>query len=459
VTVAGKFTRLVVPALSTLCALRAETRGVQLQFLESAKPLMVDCAPYSLTPCFRIQIGLTGGGRFSGSEERLIPALTVRIDEQAGTVFYAQPPAGTVRGGRRYALILIDISGSMKTKLPSGLSRFDAAKSAAKVFLQDFDSDRDRVAVVPFESHQVIPRIRAARFGVTKAEVERQIDALPPPASGNTALFAAVSVALDRLSEMKKANPTADTELVLLTDGENDVQSGDDRELSSPEYQFLSLTDRIKALTIPIFAVGLGSLRENAQGDLQQIAGEPHTRFTQDGEGLQSFFAEARQAQTTERLQVTLKAAQQKSQFAGQNHTIDVSFHSAGQGTWQASTTWTPRDLGEPGFESTLEPAEVSAAIKRLSPQTAPLTTIMQPILVFLVWSAALLVFRFVMPRFIWPELYAERYQPAGPPSLAGLTMRASGAAAGARSAPTMRSRDVETVVTDRRSETRTRLK
>jgi hypothetical protein len=135
---------------------------------------------------------------------KLNESLEIKTLEDNSTThpFYVNLPKATGESvviGREVMLVF-DISGSMTRRLPDGRTRFDAAKEAAGGFLHNFQDGLDSMAIVPFESHQVIERIQAGRFVRTQAEARRQIDELPMPKNPyNTALYSATMTALEVL--------------------------------------------------------------------------------------------------------------------------------------------------------------------------------------------------------------------------------------------------------------------
>ena len=110
---------------------------------------------------------------------------------------------------QRYALLLIDISGSMLDSAgkPSETvsSKYEAAKEEAEKFLGGFQPGQDHVAVVAFESHRVRERVNTAVFAADIESAERQVTDLPLPQKHyNTGLYSAVDTALDVLAEVKR---------------------------------------------------------------------------------------------------------------------------------------------------------------------------------------------------------------------------------------------------------------
>lgn len=212
--------------LLAAAAARAQNVSGRLDFSDSIR--MVDCDPASTAPCFRLKFNIVDaqGAPLPAqlpAPEKLAENISVQVGEQAVTPFYAVASAGdkqAVRG--RVALVLIDISGSMNRPIATGQTRFEAAKAALSSFLDGFQDGIDRVAVVPFESHQVESTIRAARFASTKQEALRQIQALPQPESrNNTGLYSAVATGIDVLLA-RDCKERDDRRLARSTDGADD---------------------------------------------------------------------------------------------------------------------------------------------------------------------------------------------------------------------------------------------
>ena len=151
---------------------------------------MVDCNPATSVPCFRLKFNVVDAGGTPlavqlPAPDKLADSITVRVDQNEVTPYYAiaSADAKAVRG--RVALVLVDISGSMNRVLPTGETRFAAAKSALTQFLDGFQDGTDLVAIVPFESHNVESTIRAAHFASTKATALQQVNSLPEPGPRN----------------------------------------------------------------------------------------------------------------------------------------------------------------------------------------------------------------------------------------------------------------------------------
>ena len=73
------------------------------------------------------------------------------------TPFFASSGVGPDAGDHtNVVLLIVDISGSMNDRISGGQTRFEAARSAIAQFLDGMQEGSDRVAIVPFESHNVV---------------------------------------------------------------------------------------------------------------------------------------------------------------------------------------------------------------------------------------------------------------------------------------------------------------
>ena len=120
--------------------------------------------------------------------------------------------------GKLDVMMLFDLSGSMIAGSLGGRARIEAAKDAARVLVEKFRPG-DRIAIAPFESHDVRAKIENAVFAETREGVEAQIDSLQARRDGNTALYSATIFALNRLQRLKKEETDRQYMLVILTDG------------------------------------------------------------------------------------------------------------------------------------------------------------------------------------------------------------------------------------------------
>ncbi len=254
----------------------------QLDFADKVR--LVSCEPSTGKPCFRVKFNVVDAQgsplnvNFPPNKD-LRGKLKVYLDNQEIDPFFAVSQSGdtqTVRG--RIALVLVDVSGSMNLKLPSGRTRFETAQSALAQFLQGFDHSVDRVAIVPFESHDVEGRIRAAEFANTSAQASAQISALPSPGpNNNTALYSAVvfglQVLADQAGSSSKASGASSPEslLVIMTDGKNEILKGDDPGLLDGPAGLKDAANAARTSGVQVIAVGFGDPGSIDKSALDQI--------------------------------------------------------------------------------------------------------------------------------------------------------------------------------------------
>jgi Mg-chelatase subunit ChlD len=199
--------------------------------------------------------------------------------------------------GKLDVMMVFDLSGSMISNYLGGRTRLDAAKDAARVLVDKFRPG-DRIAIAPFESHDVRGSIRDATFAETREDVEAQIDRLQARSDGNTALYSATIFALDRLQRMK----TTDRQymLVILTDGKNDVRQGDDPEVLQLKHDLDSVIKKLNETNIQTFTIGVGDGID--AGALREMVypreNKEQYSSAEDTQSLAKFLAGAKQSLT-----------------------------------------------------------------------------------------------------------------------------------------------------------------
>jgi Mg-chelatase subunit ChlD len=257
--------------------------SVQQPALRPVGPVhMVQREPGESTPFFRMELQIDAARQSPPSvawpkdEKALRESLQIDVQGH-GTVhpFYVDSPEATAepRAVGREVLLVIDISGSMTQRLADGRSRFQAAKDAAGKFLHSFQNGVDHIAIVPFESHRVAERIKEARFVSTTAEARYQIEALPPPRGDyNTALYSATVAALEVLEGRKALRPPRQFQLIILTDGRNDVKRRDDPGLLDGNRGLQTVVLKAGEVRIPIYTVGFARPGELDEGSLRAMA-------------------------------------------------------------------------------------------------------------------------------------------------------------------------------------------
>jgi Mg-chelatase subunit ChlD len=159
--------------------------------------------------------------------------------------------------GKLDVMMLFDLSGSMIAGNLGGRSRLEAAKDAARVLVERFRIG-DKIAIAPFESHDVKAKIDGAVFAQTPEEAEAQIDRLQARRDGNTALYTATIFALNRLQRLKKKDTDRQFMLVILTDGKNDVREGDDPEALQRKDDLDDVIEKLNETNVQTFTIGVG---------------------------------------------------------------------------------------------------------------------------------------------------------------------------------------------------------
>jgi VWFA-related protein len=141
------------------------------------------------------------------------------------------------QGNTLTSLLIIDRSGSM-----NAMGKLVAAKAAAKRFL-DLLREQDRTGLLFF--NHIVPPGEKIRFFHDKTTLQQMID--PVTADGNTALYDAIMVGLERLAREKGRRS-----LIVLTDGLNNHGT-----LRGAEG-LARLTSRAKEVGIPLYTIGYG---------------------------------------------------------------------------------------------------------------------------------------------------------------------------------------------------------
>jgi Ca-activated chloride channel family protein len=388
----------------------------KLEFAE--KPIMVNCS-LANGPCFRLKFNIVDQKGSPAPVELLAPgqlaqSLTIHMGDRTTSPFFASADSDGKRGNirPRVALILIDVSGSMNTRLKSGQTRFEAAKAGASIFVNGFEDGIDRLAVAPFGSQHVEETIRSTRFAVTKEGARGEILTLPTPEpKTNTALYSAVSVALDVLGAAARDVPgSPETMLLVMTDGENDVRRGDDAGLLAGGQGLETVVRKVQDSGIPVDAIGFGNKNEIDETALRRIG----TRYnmTEDPEDLKRLFTVAR-ALLNSRMRVTLESPwTDRASLAGRIIPFTAELRLPNQEVLRSGEiTWSTPQMGVPAFQGRCDEAEARALLIRPKP---PDTigwlgrAVLRPLLVFLGLSLLLLALWFGLPRLIWPARYEQ---------------------------------------------------
>ena len=390
---------------------------VRMKFAQS--PQMVDCHPASTVPCFRLRLNFTDerGAAASASlppEADLAGNITVRVSGHEVKPFYAR--AGDAQSGalrKRIAVVLVDVSGSMQARLPSGETRFEAARAAAEVFADQFEVGADQVAIVPFSSHSVVSTVRSAKFASSPADVRQQIRELPvPERRNNTAFYSAIEAALDLLAEVRKGKPDAEVILVAMTDGKNDVRPGDDPDLRQGAQDLEEVARKVRASGLQVIGVGFGQPASLDQDAMRRLSTQAH--FVESAGALRETFSIARKL-LHDRLHLVLAAPwSDRASLAGRDIGFQVLLTTRdGAAISSDELVWETPQLGVPAYEGRCDASEMRAALNsKAVPQDTGWIAVVRPTLVFLGLGSVLLVLWFWVPRLIWPDQYLGNLRP-----------------------------------------------
>jgi Mg-chelatase subunit ChlD len=465
--------------VSTVAPARSPTR-----LTTTTMPQLVDCAPVTQVPC------MSAGVTPTDDEGNPVP-VAIPLANDLAAAFDLQSPSSTTKpfyasSGLspdavqhiNVVLLMIDISGSMNEPSSGSPSRFAAVKSAVAQYLDSMQNGTDRVAIVPFESHNVISTIHSAVFVSRKADAVAQLDALPAPGpKNNTGLYQAVYSGVEsmqaEIASLERDGHTADElqpHVIVMTDGKNEVFPGDDPQLLNGPLGLQQAAAQVQASHLDVIGIGFGNQQEIDTAALQRLS----SRF---------FFA-ADANQLLDALHVTR---------AAQSHAIQITWALSEANRLDLSgrdQVWTPTlrlDSGvrltgaplrlimpataAPVFERVALAAELRALIATHPDANAGWSTVLVNILIFLVAAVVLLILWFWIPRLVWGERYlnsipaATRWsgERSGATAASGVQIRSTTAPSGfdatpAIGEPLQRSASQTTQVGPRGELSRTRL-
>jgi hypothetical protein len=350
------------------------------------------------------------GVALSGSDPKKLFQVS-EGERPHGVIYVASSAAGGTQG--TYSILLLDTSGSMNARLGPGQTRFTVAKKAVRDSLANFADGTDHMAVIPFDSHKVVARIRGAEFQSTRRGLGDQLDAISAP-QRNTAIFSAVAEALPILKERSDAGFAVS--LVVFTDGKNEVNlPGDDRGLLGDEG--LAIVRALAAtMKIPITTVGFGVTGNvAAENVLKEIAwpnSESYYDAATSGDTLRQIFESARR-KLTERIHILFGPVRsRRTELAGQSVQFRVRFRAAdGFVTSRLEPLWNAPAVGVPVADTTCTTAEAKAILEfdKGDGPGRPLPWNQERLLILLIFAAILAGLWFGAPRLVWPESYIPR--------------------------------------------------
>ncbi len=388
--------------------------------LRQTRPVALhDCAPVTLVPCFTVNLspvdhnGLPAGVLLP-PQDRLTQAVSIQTSSGTITPFYVKATGGGDAIARPdIVLIEIDISGSMNETVAPGTSRFTAAKQAIQNYLATMQDGVDEVAIVPFESHHVVPTIQSAVFTTRREQAVAQLNALPDPGpKNNTALYQAVFTGVDTLNaelarlEKKgtlRSNLTA--QLIVMTDGKNEVFHGDDPVLLDGPLGLEQAAAKVRDAGYDVIGIGFGNANDIDAEALKRLS----TRYflASDPAQLAQVFRSSAPVHPADLEIAFLAPVTDRHSLAARNAEFVFNLHLLG-GTNLASQTisYVPPAMGFPLYEGHLGREALEALASVEPPAISGWSVVLRGILVFCGLGVILLLLWFWVPRIAWRGEY-----------------------------------------------------
>jgi Mg-chelatase subunit ChlD len=391
------------------------------RLLLTSPPHLVDCAPVMQSPC--MSAAVTPGDAEGKPAPVTLPAasqlagaFTLQSASGEAKPFYASAGSGPDAGQHtNVVLMIVDISGSMNQPMAGGSTRFQSLKSAIAQFLAGMQEGSDRVAIVPFESHNVVSTIRSAVFTTHRADALAQLNALPAPGpKNNTALYQAVFSGVDSMKgelaslQHEGATPAElQPHLIVMTDGKNEVAPGDDPQLLNGDLGLQQAVAQVQTSNLDTIGIGFGDKNDIDAGALQKLT--------------KRFFYAADANQLLAALHVSRSAV---------SHSIQITWplpEANRVALMGRDQIWTPSMQLEDGsvltgdplrlivpatnapeYDRAASPQELEALIATHPPANSGWSSVLVHLLLYLGASAILLILWFWVPRLIWGEQYSS---------------------------------------------------
>ncbi len=380
--------------------------GARAQVAAATSPVsMVRCTESSEVPCLRATVPLR-------PEEARASNEAAAAAEWKASIAGLSLSGGIARSTATIAhpltlLVLVDISGSMKGE------GIELTRSALRTFISELPRGSVRVAVAPFASRNLAPRIRAAVFTDPQSALA-QVDALPQP-EGNTGLYSAVEIGSEVVKgALAGAPPDAWGALLVITDGVNDVRATDDPGLLTGAAGRDAAVNAVASSGAYVWLVGIGSAPDGA--DLQALAGTHGERYlvAEDPLLLHRVFTGIRDALFTTRALTYPAPTWARARLARGAFPLTVS-RGDGRGCCAAAVAgrWTPPLYALPAFSGVADSGTASVQGITASAQKQP--RVDSNVLVFGFFALVGLVLWFVMPGMLWPDESVAMAGPAAP--------------------------------------------
>jgi hypothetical protein len=270
----------------------------------------------------------------------------------------------------------------------------------------------DHVAIVPFESHNVVSTIRSVVFTTRRSDAIAQLQAMPAPGpKNNTALYQAVFSGIDSLkNEMNtlqgEGSSASDLQphLIVMTDGKNEVQAGDDPQLLNGDLGLRQTIAQVQASHLDTIGIGFGDKNDIDVGALQRLT----NRFFYAADATQLLAAlHASRSAVSHSIQLMwLMPESERLSLAGRDQAWTPRMQLDG-----ASLSGEPVRLivpatNAPNYDRVARTEELRALIANHPPTSSGWSTVIIQILLYLGAAVLLLILWFWVPRLIWGEQY-----------------------------------------------------
>ena len=383
-------------------------------------PMLVQCAPVSLVPCFSVE--LTPADKTGKpvpvalpSKDRLLQSMQIDSDGTTIAPFYISLGSGADSSRRpNVVLIVVDISGSMNSPMATGVSRFDAAQTAIGKYLNGMQEGVDQIAIVPFESHNVVSTIQSAVFTSKREEAMEQLQALPRPGpKNNTALFQAVysgvqSMQNEMTSLVKPGTTIGDFQprVIVMTDGKNEVMKGDDADLLDGPLGMQQAVAKVAASGLDVVGIGFGDPSGIDIDVLKRLSKRLFLAST--GDELAQIFRDTTPLSTSNLQATFLSPWADRSSLAARDPQFAFTLTLPdGRKLISPLLRYAAPAMGTPLYERQATAEEMRALIAVRPLANSGWDTVLRNLLVFVGCGVLLLLLWFWIPRLIWGNRYA----------------------------------------------------
>jgi Mg-chelatase subunit ChlD len=409
--------------LSALCCFGCQVEKSQDKVLPAERVELLVQDKNDPRPYFHAELKFANAGdvKLPARAEELQRSIKVReassLFIREGKDFTPFKVSNRATEGKLDVMMVFDLSGSMKANL-GGRSRLDAAKDAARVLVENFRPG-DRIAIAPFESHEVKAKIDNAVFAETREEAEGQIESLQAREDGNTALYSATIFALDRLQSIKKTD--RQYMLIILTDGKNDVRPGDDPEVLQRKDDLDGVIKKLNETNIQTFTIGVGdgidasALREM----VYPSANKEQYSTADDSQSLAKFLAGAKQS-LTEQIGI-LFFTRRRDYHELKSLNFKVQVETLDGKILQGTIPWNCRVAAGCTFDKEMEREEIGLVTDRVDapqPPGAPWKELLWLLGRFAIALAILAGLWWGIPKIVWPVTPLPQIPVRGGPRL-----------------------------------------